>query len=105
MLMAYNWPGDHLRHQRLARFVDAFFTKFPEIQKPPRHPRWKNVNLAAKMEGWPRFPPAQEWLDRVAAGQSATVTGSVTPSGSGTNGAKSEALFKEFLEWRRKRGN
>ncbi len=103
LLMAFNWPGDHGRHQRLAKFVDAFFTRFPEIQKPPRHPRWKNVNLAATMDGWTRFQPAQEWLDRMAAGrQVPTRTGATTPTG-GT--AMNEALFKEFLEWRRKRGN
>jgi len=106
MLMAFNWPGDHGRHQRLARFVDAFFTKFPEIQKPPRHPRWKNVNLAARMEGWTRFQPAQDWVDRVAAGRpGATTTGSATQPAGGTNAAMSETLFKEFMEWRRKRGS
>jgi len=106
LLMAFNWPGDHGRHQRLARFVDAFFTKFPEIQKPPRHPRWKNVNLAATMDGWTRFQPAQEWLDRMASGsrQPPTRTGSTAPAG-GAAAAMNEALFKEFLEWRRKRGN
>ncbi|MFN3743700.1 MAG: TAXI family TRAP transporter solute-binding subunit [Hyphomicrobiaceae bacterium] len=106
MLMAFNWPGDHARHQRLARFVDAFFTKFPEIQKPPRHPRWKNVNLAATMDGWPRFAPAQEWLDRVAAGRGPTATaGSGLPAAGPNSAAINEALFKEFLEWRRRRGN
>ncbi len=106
LLMAFNWPGDHGRYQRLGRFVDAFFTKFPEIQKPPRHPRWKNVNLAATIEGWTRFPPAQEWIDRVAAGRPApTMTGGATQPAGGTNSAMSEALFKEFMEWRRKRGN
>jgi hypothetical protein len=106
LLMAFNWPGEHGRHHRLAKFVEAFFTKFPEIQKPPRHPRWKNVNLAATIEGWTRFQPAQEWLDRMAAGrQFRTTTGSTAPAG-GANAVMNEALFKEFLEWRRKqRGN
>ncbi len=106
LLMAFNWTGDHGRYQRLAKFVDAFFTKFPEIQKPPRHPRWKNVNLAATIDGWTRFPPAQEWLDRVAAGRPLpTTTGSATQPAGETNAAMSEALFKEFMEWRRKRGS
>lgn len=104
LLMAYNWAGDHGRYQRLAKFVDAFFTRFPDIQKPPRHPRWKNVNLAATMDGWTRFGPAQEWIDRVAASKPrTTTTGSTTPPPGGANAAMNEALFKEFLEWRRKR--
>jgi hypothetical protein len=94
-----------LRHHRLARFVETFFTKFPDLQKPPRHPRWKNVNLAATIDGWPRFQPAQEWLDRVAANKPpATTTGSTGPGG-GAAAAMNEALFKQFLEWRRKKGN
>lgn len=106
LLMAFNWTGDHGRYMRLAKFVDAFFTKFPEIQKPPRHPRWKNVNLAATIDGWTRFQPAQEWLDRVAAGKPAppTSTGGVAPTSGGTSAAMNEALFKEFMEWRRKSG-
>lgn len=105
MLMAFNWPGDHARHQRLARFVDAFFTKFPELRKPPRHPRWKTVNLAAKMAGWTRFAPAQQWLDKVATGNApaAPARSAVPPVGTG-DPAAGEALFKEFLEWRRQRG-
>jgi uncharacterized protein len=105
MLMAFNWAGDHARHQRLTRFVEAFFTKFPEFRKPPRHPRWKNVNLAATMAGWTRFVPAQQWLDRVAAGQAPTAAANSAAPSTGTgDGAAGEALFKEFLDWRRRRG-
>ena len=62
--------------------------------------------LAATMEGWTRFQPAQEWLDRLAAGsrQFRTTTGSTAPT-AGANPKMNEALFKEFLEWRRKRGS
>ncbi|MFN3743943.1 MAG: TAXI family TRAP transporter solute-binding subunit [Hyphomicrobiaceae bacterium] len=105
MLMAFNWPGDHARHQRLARFVDAFFTKFPELRKPPRHPRWKTVNLAAKMAGWTRFAPAQQWLDQVATGNApAAPARSAVPSVGTGDPSAGEALFNEFLEWRRQRG-
>lgn len=106
LLMAFNWPGDHARHQRLARFVDAFFTKFPDMQKPPRHPRWKSVNLAAAIDGWTRFAPAQEWVSRNAE-RSTTLptTGRLLPSsGNAATSPNEEALFKEFLEWRRRTG-
>lgn len=107
MLMAYNWPGDHERHRRLTRFVEAFFSRFPEIQKPPRHPRWKNINLASTVEGWARFAPAQAWVDKMAA----AAPEPAGPSSAGATqkaereGAADEAqLFKQFLEWRRKQG-
>jgi uncharacterized protein len=63
VLGAYNWPLKTERYNRIARFVDAFFSKFEEFQKPPRHTKWREVNLAAGLANWKRFPAAQEWLD------------------------------------------
>ena len=67
VLAVYNWPSNHHRYRRTANFIDALFSKFAEFQKPPRHPKWKEVNLAATLNGWKRFPTAQQWLDRAAA--------------------------------------
>ena len=62
VLIAYNWPKNTDRYRRIEKFVNAFFAKFAEFQKTPRHPQWKNVNLAATVPGWKRFPAAEEWL-------------------------------------------
>lgn len=67
VLAAYNWDQDSDRYRRIARFVDTFFDKFPEFSKPPRHPKWKEVNLNATLPGWTRHPAAQAWLDRKKA--------------------------------------
>jgi uncharacterized protein len=64
MLIAYNWPKNSDRYRRIEKFVNAFFSKFPEFQKPPRHPQWRGVNLASTVPGWKRFPAAEEWLAR-----------------------------------------
>lgn len=64
VLAAYNWPANSDRYRKLALFVDAFFTKFPAFQKPPFHPKWKEVSLSAPLPGWNRLPAAQQWLDR-----------------------------------------
>ena len=50
------------RYNHIATFVDIFFSKFAELLKPPHHPRWHDVNLAAAQPGWVRFPPAAAWL-------------------------------------------
>src|SRR4051812_15566159 len=39
ILAVYNWPENTERYKKVARFVDAFFSKLPEFQKPPRHLR------------------------------------------------------------------
>jgi TRAP-type uncharacterized transport system substrate-binding protein len=54
-------PGS-VRYRNSAKFVDAFFNKFPELLKPPHHPAWHQVNLAAAQPGLQRFPPAEAWL-------------------------------------------
>ena len=64
ILVTLNWPKGSMRYNRNAKFVEAFFCKFPDFLKPPRQVAWKTVNLAGTVPGWTRFTPAQEWLDR-----------------------------------------
>ncbi len=63
-LAVFAWPPGSVRYRNLVTFVDTFFTKFPELLKPPHHPRWHDVNLAAAQPGWTRFAPATAWLDQ-----------------------------------------
>lgn len=88
VLGAYNWPEKTERYTRVARFVDAFFSKFERFLQAPRHPKWQEVNLAATVPGWTRFRPAQEWLDRHDAPASSAEVGQV-------------GNFQRFLEERR----
>jgi TRAP transporter TAXI family solute receptor len=62
VLAAYNWPRNTDRYRRVAHFIQAFFSKFPELQKPPRHSKWKEARLMGNLRGWKRFPAAEEWL-------------------------------------------
>lgn len=55
-------PPGTPRYNHLVTFVDGFFSKFPELLKPPHHPKWHDVNLAAAQAGWVRFAPAAAWL-------------------------------------------
>ncbi|MBO0750973.1 MAG: cache domain-containing protein [Bradyrhizobiaceae bacterium] len=64
VMIAYNWPKTSAdRYRRVERFVQAFFSKIAEFQKPPHHVKWREVNIAATLPNWPRFPAAEEWLD------------------------------------------
>lgn len=62
VLICYNWPRNTDRYRRIEKFTNALFTKFPEFQKAPRHPKWKDTNIYAVLAGWKRFPAAEEWL-------------------------------------------
>ena len=66
-LAAYNWPRSSDRYKRMDRFVDRLFSRLETLQGPGFDPKWKNVNLAAKVPGLERYRSAQEWLDRPGA--------------------------------------
>jgi uncharacterized protein len=108
VLISFNWPRGSPRYNRTAKFVEAFFSKFSELQRPPRHPAWKSVNLAATVSGLQRFASAQEWLDRNE--QSASLRTSVNklllePGGSKADASMSadtDSLFREFMDYTRK---
>jgi TRAP-type uncharacterized transport system substrate-binding protein len=62
LLVAYAWPENSPRHKRIAKFVDAFFSKIDQFNNSSRHPKWREVNLSAEMPGWTRYKPAADWL-------------------------------------------
>jgi len=108
VLVAYNWPRDSDRYQRIAKFVERFFPRLAEFQKPPRHPKWAEANLAATVPGWTRFPAAQEWLQRNNATAHAASQREqferfleMRPQASSKPISPSdrEQLFQEFLKW------
>ena len=49
MLVSFNWPEKSDHYRRMAKFVDAFFSKFNEFHKPPRHPKWSEASLNIKI--------------------------------------------------------
>jgi len=108
VLISYNWPKDTVRYQRTAKFVDAFFSKFDEFHKPPCHPLWKSVNLAANIPGWNRFPAAEEWLKNWRAGQAKAQEEEdfrkfMSERTAIQSTERTDQLYREFLTWRSKR--
>jgi TRAP transporter TAXI family solute receptor len=109
VLFAYNWPRGSDRYRRIENFVNHFFPKLAEFQKAPRHPKWRETNLAATLPGWTRFAAAEQWLQRhrppAVAGvrdqfnQFLADRGGVRP---GTQ-ADREQLFQEFVKWNQTR--
>jgi len=62
-LVAFNWPANSNRYERVARFIDHLFSRIDKLQAPGFDPKWKSINLAATVPGLVRFPAAQAWLD------------------------------------------
>jgi TRAP-type uncharacterized transport system substrate-binding protein len=110
VLVARNTERPEDSHRRVARFVRAFFGALSDLAGPRWHPKWREVNLAATLGGWTRFPAATEWLDMAMREQSASVqrdfdeflrvngpTGALPPSS-----AARRQLFEQYLTWTRR---
>jgi len=106
ILAVFNWPESSERYHRVERFVSAFFSKFDEFQKAGRHPKWKEVNLAATVPGWERMKAAQEWIDAGAlnargGNQSKNFDAFMDSKGINANPVNKDLLFREFLVWQK----
>src|ERR1700759_453694 len=106
LLAAYNWAPNSERYRKIANFVDAFFTKFPQFQNPPFHPKWKEVSLAAPLAGWTRLPYAQQWLDTHGIQPVARtkfdefMKQNPPPAAKGSQSETDrDALFRQFQAW------
>src|SRR5262245_18865917 len=109
LLVSYNWPENTERYNRVARFVDVFFSKIEEFMKPPRHPKWKEASIAASIPGWQRFKAAEDWLKQHNMSplpQTAEVQRmrfdrflAERPANASSDPATREALFREFMDW------
>jgi len=101
VLVSYNWPKDSPRYKRTEKFVQAFFSKFDEFHKPPRHPLWKEVNLGASIPGWTRFPAAEEWLKNWRAGQTKSQDADFQEFMRGRTAKQStDELFRQYTIWK-----
>jgi hypothetical protein len=130
VLAAYNWAPNTDRYRKLSLFVDAFFTKFPTLQNPPFHPKWKEVSLSAPLPGWTRLPSAKQWLEQhgiepvarnrfeefpgqapaapaatLKPAPAAAVRQPAAPAAAAKpqTAAEQEALFKQFQAWEAER--
>jgi hypothetical protein len=91
------------RYRRVERFVQAFFSKIGDLQKPPFHPKWKEVALNAELAGWVRIRPAQEWLDKAASTAAGSEVGQRRDIvGTAEKSENQHELFRQFLEWQKK---
>ncbi len=118
VLVSFNWTRSNPRNAKLDRFVERFFSNFDAFLAPPRHPKWRQVNFAATLEGWQRSPAAQAWIDRAKASVAAnagaggnadddararfdTFLAQADTGAAPTSDDERARLFRAFLEWSR----
>jgi uncharacterized protein len=112
VLAAANLQPASERYHNVVNFVDAFFTGFQSLLAPGHHPKWREVNIAAELPGWRRFPPAAAWLQsnaQVARGPSEQDLKSIfarfiderqqAAGGTPLTQQQKDELFGQFQQW------
>ncbi len=106
LLAVYNWPAGTDRYRKVRRFIEYYFKYFDKLKKPPFDPKWKDINLAAKVPGWERYSVSSEMLAKYSPAtakkrQTEGDGGTYTSSGQRLT-PEQERLFREFLESRKR---
>jgi TRAP-type uncharacterized transport system substrate-binding protein len=105
LLAVFNWPEKTDRYQKVAKFVDALFSRIGEFPRPPRHPKWKEASITAVVPGWQRFKAAQDWLDQHPTDTASQASRSkfkefMAQEGHGDISPQQlDRLYERFLEW------
>ncbi len=117
VLAVFNWPKNTDRYRRVQRFVEALYTKWDKFLQPPRHPKWRDVNLAATVPGWTRWSVAEDMLRKVrqdgasataepqqvaSSSEFASFMRSKAAGGLNVSPEQRDALFAEFLQWQQR---
>ena len=112
VLAAFNWPKGSERQKRIERMVERMFANWSKLQKPPYHPKWRDVNLAATVPGWTRLDVAERELQKLdtpaPAGQAVELNREFQSYLARADSKRDvqrtpqsrDAMFAEFLQWR-----
>jgi TRAP transporter TAXI family solute receptor len=116
VLAVFNWQKGSERYRRVERFTESFFSKWDKFREPPRHPKWRDVNLAATVPGWTRWSVAEETLRKLRAKGGVPEAAPQVTSADFSDFLKSkgsafanltqqqrDAIFIEFLQWQKQR--
>jgi TRAP-type uncharacterized transport system substrate-binding protein len=95
LLVTYAWPENSDKYKKVAKFVDLFFGKIDQFNNSARHPKWREINLAADMPGWVRFKPAADWL---AAHRNQAVAANPADRTAGPSPDEQRQAFEKFME-------
>jgi uncharacterized protein len=110
VLLAASSKDDPGHADRVAQLVDTLFSRFGELKKDGRHPKWREINLAASLPGWTRTPAAEAWLtqhpneDARKVAQAKIEAGAVQ-SNLPVGQNQRDVLFKQYIEWQRAKGH
>jgi TRAP-type uncharacterized transport system substrate-binding protein len=107
-IVTYNWETGSPRYAAVSKFVESLFNNLPKLQKAPRHPGWRSVQISATAAGWLRFAAAAEWPTAQRSDALKEMRGAfneflekyTSESSAKVENSDQIKLFEEFLVWR-----
>jgi TRAP-type uncharacterized transport system substrate-binding protein len=110
VLAVFNWPKGTDRYRRVQRFTEALFTKWGKFSEHQRHPKWREVNLAASVPGWTRWSVAEEMLRRMkqkdpTIAEFESFLNFQSPALGDLTQEQRKGLFDAFLNWQKQRSS
>lgn len=90
IMVVYDFAEGSPRRAKVTRFIDAFLGRLPDLQQPPRHPRWRDVNLGAAIAGMERYQSVAQWLQT-------NTPPPVIAQSPATKGRSVQELFRAFI--------
>jgi hypothetical protein len=108
VLAVFNWPKNTDRYRRVQRFTEALFTKWDKFLEPQRHPKWRDINLAATVPGWTRWSVADQMVRRMRqtdprVAEFWSFLKDQSPAMTNLTSDQREALYHAFLKWQKAR--
>jgi TRAP transporter TAXI family solute receptor len=106
VLLAAKSKSDPGSSERVTRFINAVFPRFAELQAQGRHPKWREVNLAASLPGVPRARAAAAFLGEPAGEPAKPMVANASAGPAiaedlALSAKQKEILFKRYIEWQR----
>jgi hypothetical protein len=102
VMVAFNWPEGTERHRNVARFVTAFFHNIFDFVERYRHPKWRELDLAAQLPNWERFAPTGGWTVPQAQRRTPASRADGAPGTGSLTAQQREALFRDFTVYQRR---
>lgn len=110
VLLTNSGKGSEESARRVARVIPALFGGLSGLALADRHPKWRDVNLAATLPGWSRLAAAEEWLAKAREQQAGSLQKRFEdflrarrkPGAPDLSAAEQKRLFDEFVGWTRK---
>jgi len=104
-LLAVDAAPHSPRAERIAPLAGRLFSSFEELRDASDNSDWKDVNLTARLVGWPRLGAAQTWLEQNQGPTNAALDAfrdaaeAAAGDGDGPNAADSDRLYESLMRW------